>query len=81
MQESEDEHAHEEESDHDHDDTSGTEAAAASEITEVTGCHAHGADSLFCSAGGEEWEVTTDVDVDNAPESYSGCHSHGEDEL
>lgn len=79
MQESEDEHAHEEESSHDH--ASSTETAAASEITEVTGCHAHSADALFCSAGGEEWEVTTEVDVDNAPESYSGCHSHGEDEL
>jgi hypothetical protein len=80
--ESEDEHAHTDEEDHDHANESATETVADAdhEITEVTDCHAH-TDVLYCMAGSEEWEVTTDVDVGNAPDSYSGCHAHGEDEL
>lgn len=75
----EEEHAHADEEDHDH----ASETAAGStadEITEVTSCHAH-TDALYCIVGSEEWEVTTDVDLENAPESYSGCHAHGDDEL
>jgi hypothetical protein len=84
-----DEAAHTSEEDHDHDHatatttgttTSETAAAAASEITEVTSCHAH-ADALYCMAGSEEWEVTTDVDAANPPDAISGCHAHGENEL
>lgn len=76
--ESEEAHSHSEENGHDHAHES--ESSSATEITEVTGCHAH-TDTLFCMAGGEEWEVQTDVDVANAPDGYSGCHAHGEDEL
>lgn len=47
---------------------------------EATGCHAHG-DTLFCIWEGEEWEVTSDVNVDDAPASYAGCHTHGASEL
>jgi hypothetical protein len=80
--ESEDESAHTEEEDHDHaaETTTGTTAETDHEITEVTECHAH-TDTLFCMAGNEEWEVTTDVDVENPPDGYTGCHAHGEDEL
>lgn len=67
------------ESEHDHEHASDAEAES-SEITEVTNCHPH-VDVLYCIADGGEWEVTTDVDAANAPESYSGCHSHGPDEL
>ena len=87
--EGEDESAHASEEDHDHDhaSTTGTgttstetAAAAAAEITEVTACHAH-ADALYCMAGSEEWQVTTDVDEANPPDAISGCHAHGENEL
>jgi hypothetical protein len=82
--ESEDEHAHTDEEDQDHnhaaESTTETTADADHKITEVTDCHAH-ADVLYCMVGSEEWEVTTDVDVDNAPDAYNGCHAHGEDEL
>lgn len=54
--------------------------SSSGEITEVSNCHAQG-DVQYCVAGGEEWELTTDVDTENAPDSYSGCHAYGEDEL
>lgn len=79
--ESESEHSHEEEGEHDHSESSNaSESTPASEITEVSDCHGHG-DELFCVAGGDEWEVSTEVNVDDAPSSYSGCHAHGEDAL
>jgi hypothetical protein len=79
--ESEGTHTATEESEHDdHDHASGSEAESSGEITEVTSCHPH-EDVLYCIADGGEWEVTTQVDAANAPESYSGCHSHGPDEL
>lgn len=78
--ETESAHTATEESEHDHDHASGTESASSAEITEVTNCHGH-VDVLYCVADGDEWEVTTEVDVENAPESYGGCHSHGADEL
>lgn len=70
----------ESESESEHDHASDTQAESSGEITEVTSCHPH-EDVLFCIADGGEWEVTTEVDAANAPESYSGCHSHGPDEL
>lgn len=70
----------ESEHEHNHDHASETEAESSTEITEVTNCHPH-VDVLYCIAGGEEWEVTTEVDAANAPESYTGCHLHGADEL
>ena len=78
----EDESAHADEEDHDHaaETTTETTAEADHEITEVTDCHAH-TDTLYCMADSEEWQVTTDVDVENPPDGYSGCHAHGEDEL
>lgn len=60
--------------------SSGAAAKRQTEFFEVSGCHAHG-DTLFCIYEGEEWEVTGDVDVENAPTSFEGCHSHGETEL
>ena len=85
--EGEDEAAHASEEGHDHatattTGTTSTETAAgaAAEITEVTACHAH-ADALYCMAGSEEWQVTTDVDEANPPDAISGCHAHGENEL
>jgi hypothetical protein len=78
--ESESSHTATEESEHDHDHASDTEAESSGEITEVTSCHPH-VDVLYCIADGGEWEVTTEVDATNAPESYSGCHLHGPDEL
>jgi hypothetical protein len=85
--ESGDESSHAIEDDHDHatatttgTTTTQTAAAAAAEITEVTACHAH-TDTLYCMAGSEEWEVTTDVDAANPPDAISGCHAHGENEL
>lgn len=67
------------EEDHEH---TATSASNSTDITEVTGCHAHSA-TLFCFAGdgGPEWEVTSDIDVENAPEAYTGCHAHGAEEL
>lgn len=77
----EEEHSYADEEDHDHDHASETAAETTTgEITEVTSCHAH-TDTLYCIVGSEEWEVTTDVDIEDAPESYSGCHAHGDDEL
>lgn len=67
-------------SEDEHDHSHGSESTSADEITEVTDCHNHG-DELFCMAGSEEWEVTTEFDANNAPTSISGCHAHGEDEL
>jgi len=88
--ETEDESAHADEEDHDHaaETTAATTTAAstetastaADEITEVTECHAH-IETLYCMVGSEEWEVTTDVDVENPPDAISGCHAHGENEL
>lgn len=53
-------------------------AQSLDQVTEVTGCHAH-EDTLYCVAGDTELPVVSDVDVANAPESYSGCHTHGEE--
>ena len=75
--ESEDESAHADEEDHDH---AAESTSTTADITEVTDCHAH-TDTLYCMVGSEEWEVTTDVDVENPPDGYSGCHAHGESEL
>jgi hypothetical protein len=75
---SEDENPQADTEDHDHATQASIEASH--EITEVTSCHAH-TDKLYCIADGEEWEVTTDVDVETAPDGYKGCHAHGEDEL
>jgi hypothetical protein len=76
--ENEDEDSHADAEDHDH--AAETSVDTNHEITEVTSCHAH-TDTLYCIADGEEWEVTTDVDVENAPDGYEGCHAHGENEL
>lgn len=62
---------------HDEDSTS---AVKRQSDGEATGCHAHG-DALFCIYNGEEWEVTSDVNVNDAPDSYTGCHTHGASEL
>jgi hypothetical protein len=51
-----------------------------SEFFEVTACHPHGG-TLFCIYDGDEWEVTSDINIDNAPESFEGCHSHSGTEL
>ena len=83
-----DEAAHASEEDHDHASATSTAttttetaaAAAAAEITEVTSCHAH-TDTMYCMAGSEEWQVTTDIDAANPPDAISGCHAHGENEL
>jgi hypothetical protein len=40
-----------------------------SEFFEVTACHPHG------------WEVTSDINIDDAPETFEGCHSHSGTEL
>ena len=80
----EDEHEHsqsnststEEVTEHDHDHSNST--STAEEVTEVTGCHAHG-ETLFCVAGEEEWEVLSEVDVSNAPEEFTDCHAHDDE--
>jgi hypothetical protein len=51
-----------------------------SEFFEVTSCHPHDT-TLFCIYEGDEWEVTSDINVDDAPESFEGCHSHSGTEL
>jgi hypothetical protein len=51
-----------------------------SEFFEVTACHPHG-DTLFCIYEGDEWEVTSDINIDEAPKSFEGCHSHSGTEL
>lgn len=53
-------------------------AQSLDEVTEVTGCHVHG-DVQYCIAGDTELPVTSDIDVDTAPDSYSSCHTHGEE--
>lgn len=57
------------------DHTTGTATAP----TSVTDCHTHG-DDLFCTADGVEWEVTSDINVNNAPDSYSNCQASGDDD-
>ena len=61
--------------------TSSTTSSSAAAPTEVTGCHAHGADELFCfDADNEEWELTSSgFTADNLPESFEGCHMHDEE--
>jgi hypothetical protein len=78
MHADEEEHAHADEEDHDH--AAETTTGADDEITEVTGCHAH-TDTIYCMVGSEEWEVTTEIDVENAPDGFTGCHAHGEGNL
>jgi len=55
-----------------------TSTAASEGPTAVSDCHPHG-DVQFCVAGGEEWEVTSDIDEANAPDEYSDCHAHDEE--
>jgi hypothetical protein len=55
-------------------------AKRQSEFFEVTGCHPH-IDTIFCIYEGDEWEVTSDINIDDAPESFEGCHSHSGTEL
>ena len=55
-------------------------AKRQSEFFEVTACHPHG-DALFCIYEGDEWEVTSDINIDDAPGSFEGCHSHSGTEL
>ena len=47
---------------------------------QVTSCHPHDT-TLFCIYEGDEWEVTSDINVAEAPESFEGCHSHSGTEL
>lgn len=61
-------------------DEAGAAVKRQSDFFEVTACHAHG-DTLFCIYEGDEWEVTSDINVDDAPESFEGCHSHSGTEL
>lgn len=64
--------------------TQDSETAAAvkrqKDLFQVTECHARG-DTLYCIHEGDEWEVTSDVDVGNAPDRYSGCYDHSDTEL
>ncbi|KAH7245961.1 hypothetical protein BKA59DRAFT_182889 [Fusarium tricinctum] len=54
-------------------------AAAAPEVTAITGCHLHASD-LYCFAGKTEYlvdiKVTATTDV---PSQYTDCHAHGSD--
>lgn len=61
-------------------DHSSVAAKRQSDFFEVTSCHGHG-DVLFCIYDGEEWEVTSGVDVESAPTSFEGCHNHSEHEM
>lgn len=54
-------------------------AQSVEDVTEVTDCHFHGG-VPHCSAAGEEWQVSTDLEEELA-ESYTECHSHGDEEL
>jgi hypothetical protein len=61
--------------------TTSTTSSSAAAPTEVTGCHVHGEDELFCfDADNEEWELTSSgFTADNLPESFEGCHMHDEE--
>jgi hypothetical protein len=61
--------------------TATTTTSAAAAPTEVTGCHAHGKNELFCfDADNEEWELTSSgFTADNLPEAFGGCHMHDEE--
>jgi hypothetical protein len=61
-------------------DKAGIVEKRQSEFFEVTACHPHG-ETLFCIYEGDEWKVTSDINVDEAPESFNGCHSHSGTEL
>jgi quercetin dioxygenase-like cupin family protein len=47
--------------------------------TAVTNCHAHDQTELYCLDGSDEWQVTSDWDENNPPESFENCHTHGEE--
>ncbi|KAK4166328.1 hypothetical protein QBC43DRAFT_377249 [Cladorrhinum sp. PSN259] len=56
--------------------TQNAAAAAASEVTAVTGCHFHGTEVL-CLAGETEYRVHTTVTAtQDLPPSFTGCHTH-----
>ncbi|KAF2166163.1 hypothetical protein M409DRAFT_23354 [Zasmidium cellare ATCC 36951] len=55
-----------------------TSTGAATAPTSVEECHTHG-DDLFCVADGAEWEVTSNVNVNNAPDNYENCRPTGDD--
>jgi hypothetical protein len=58
--------------------TATTTVSAATAPTEVTDCHAHGENELFCfDADNEEWELTSSgFTADNLPEAFEDCHMH-----
>lgn len=56
----------------------GTATGAATAPTSVTDCHTHG-DDLFCVVDGAEWEVTSDINMNNAPDSFDNCRWRGDD--
>jgi hypothetical protein len=57
--------------------TSSTSSAADAGPTEVTGCHSHGEEGLFCFEGSEEWEVTSpEYTAEKLPDSFDDCHFH-----
>jgi len=45
----------------------------------VNNCHAHDETELYCLDGSDEWQVTSDWDRNNPPESFENCHAHGEE--
>ncbi|KAK4497112.1 hypothetical protein PRZ48_011562 [Zasmidium cellare] len=55
-----------------------TSTGAATAPTSVGDCHTHG-DDLYCVADGVEWEVTSNINVNNAPDSYDNCRRADDD--
>jgi hypothetical protein len=52
---------------------------ASSAPSAVGNCHAHDETELYCLDGNDEWQVTSDWDVNSPPESFEKCHTHGEE--
>lgn len=57
-----------------------TSTGPLSAPTAVGDCHTHG-DDLYCIADNVEWEVTSNIDVNNAPDSYDNCRPTDDDDM
>ena len=56
--------------------TASRTSSTLSAPTAVSNCHAHATTELYCLDGSEEWQVTSDWDENNPPESLENCHTH-----
>lgn len=59
--------------------TTSSSSSSSAYPTAVTSCHAHDETELYCLDGSDEWEVTSEWDQNNPPESFDDCHNDGDE--